>query len=284
VQETVTVLAREGCRGRNSPAVRNASKGEVQERERGCYGTRVFVSLENELVRRTVLMPKRVPHCIPLSFYSLSAPAEASIFSRAFSSSGRLSFEKGAYMADLDLDSMKETIEQLRKDIRKQRLCSLGLFTATLLLAFLIWFRPVTVSASNTDQDGIMHVHGLVVDDSAGHERLRLGAPLPGPLIHGVRVKRNGVLSGILLTDATGTERSGYATEEEGEAFLTLDSQHGQEMTLLSNPGGGVNFDISDPKGNEAAITVFPDGPKLKMKKAKQLIVELPAQPKPDAK
>jgi hypothetical protein len=33
VQETVTVLAREGCRGRNSPAVRSASKGEVQERE-----------------------------------------------------------------------------------------------------------------------------------------------------------------------------------------------------------------------------------------------------------
>ena len=38
-------------------------------------------------------------------------------------------------------------------------------------------------------------------------------------------------------------------------------------MTLLANPGGGVNFDISDPKGNEAEITVFPDDPQFTMKR-----------------
>ena len=172
---------------------------------------------------------------------------------------------------------LQETIHRLEKSNRRHLfLCIISCLTC-LVAVMAIYLRPSIVSASTTDRDGIMHVRGLIVEDATGHERVRLGAPLPDPLIRNRRVKRQGVLSGILLTDATGTERSGYATEEEGEAFLTLDSQHGQEMTLLSNPGGGVNFDISDPKGNEAAITVFPDGPKLKMKKAKQLVVKLPA-------
>ncbi len=180
-------------------------------------------------------------------------------------------------MIEHEVQALRDAIEHLRKENLKQRIICGGSLAATLLVALFVCSRPSSVSASTTDEDGIMHVRGLVVVDAAGHERVLLGAPLPDPLIRNVRVKRQGVLSGILLTDATGTERSGYATEEEGETFLTLDSQRGQEMTLLSNPGGGVNFDISDPKGNEAAITVFPNGPKFKMKKAKQLVVELPA-------
>lgn len=172
---------------------------------------------------------------------------------------------------------LMEEIAVLKKSQRAQRALSAFLVAALFALSVLVYRQPRAVFASTTDRDGVLHVHGLVVEDAKGHERVRLGAPLPDPLIRGVRVKRNGVLSGVLITDATGTERGGYATEEEGEAFLTLDSQHGQEMTLLSNAGGGVNFDISDPKGNEAAITVFPDGPKFKMKRAKQTVVELPS-------
>ncbi len=175
---------------------------------------------------------------------------------------------------------LEKQVEQLRKSNRSQRILCTASCVSTLILSLFVWSHPTSVSASTTDKDGIMHVRGLVVVDASGHERVRLGAPLPGPLIHGVREKRNGVLSGVLLTDATGTERSGYATEEEGEAFITLDSQHGQEMTLLSNAGGGVNFDISDPKKNEAEITVFPDGPRFKMKKAGQVVMDLPSATK----
>jgi len=51
-----------------------------------------------------------------------------------------------------------------------------------------------------------------------------------------------------------------------------------QQVLLLANPKGGVNFDLFDSKGNEAQLLVFPSGPTLTMKKAKQTVLELPAQ------
>jgi hypothetical protein len=137
---------------------------------------------------------------------------------------------------------------------------------------------PAPVQAQvQRDKDGILHVRGLIVEDLNGHERVRLGAPLPDPMIHGVRRKRAGVISGLLISDADGNERGAYVTSDKyGEAFFTLDSEDEQQVLFLANPKGGVNFDLFDSKGNEANITVFPAGPKLMLKKAKNTVVELP--------
>jgi hypothetical protein len=127
------------------------------------------------------------------------------------------------------------------------------------------------------DSGGVLRVRGLVVEDQSGHERLRLGAPLPDPMIHGVRRKRKGPVSGLLISDANGNERGGYvSSDNSGEAFFSLDSEDEQQVLFLANPGGGVNFDLCDSKGNEAEITVFPDGPKFTLKKAQKTVVELP--------
>jgi hypothetical protein len=69
-------------------------------------------------------------------------------------------------------------------------------------LAAMIFGRSTTVMASTTDKDGILHVRGLVVEDGNQHERVRLGAPLPDPMIHGVRYKRKGAVSGLIISDA----------------------------------------------------------------------------------
>jgi|SRR5580704_13177074 hypothetical protein len=180
-------------------------------------------------------------------------------------------------MPDSETARLHEEILQLKRADQTQRVisaiaCSVAISTALMLLD-----RPSTVSASTTGKDGILHVRGLVVEDASGQERLRLGAPLPDPLEHGVRGHRSGEVSGLLITDATGTERGGYVTaDKSNEAFLSLDSQGEQQVLFLANPGGGVNFDLFDKKGNEAAITVFPDGPKFKMKKNHINILELP--------
>jgi hypothetical protein len=59
----------------------------------------------------------------------------------------------------------------------------------------------------------------FVVEDQNGHERLRLGAPLPDPMIHGIRKKRQGAVSGLLISDANGDERGDYVTADAtGEA------------------------------------------------------------------
>jgi hypothetical protein len=117
-----------------------------------------------------------------------------------------------------------------------------------------------------------------------------LGAPLPDPIIHGVRQKRQGAISGLLISDPNGNERGGYVTSDtSGEAFITLDSEDEQEVMLLTNPKGGANFYLRD-KSNSAQMTVFAGekygntqfqgGPEFTMNKAKQTLLELPATPK----
>jgi hypothetical protein len=108
-----------------------------------------------------------------------------------------------------------------------------------------------------------------------------LGAPLPDPMGHGVRIKRQGPISGLIISDANGDEPGGYFTGDQiGEAVLTLDSEDEQQMRFLANPKGVANFDIYDSKGNEAQLTVFPTGPRLMMMKAKTRIFEFPLLPR----
>ena len=139
-------------------------------------------------------------------------------------------------------------------------------------------FLQTTVHAQvQPDKDGILHVRGVIVEDQNGRERVRLGAPLPDPMIHGVRQKRSGVISGLLISDAEGNERGGYVTSDKyGEAFFTLDSEDEQQVLFLANPKGGVHLDLFDSKGNEESMSVFPDGPKLTFTKAKSKVLELP--------
>jgi hypothetical protein len=136
---------------------------------------------------------------------------------------------------------------------------------------------PTPVQAqTQTDKDGILHVRGVVVEDQKGLERVRLGAPVPDPMIHGVRRKRVAPVFGLIISDAAGSERGGFTTNDFGEAFIGLDSEDEQQVLLLANPKGGANFDLFDSKGNEAQLTVFPNGPKLIFKKSKETVLELP--------
>jgi hypothetical protein len=194
-------------------------------------------------------------------------------------------------MNDSELILLREEIRRLRRGHRVHRyFLALSLAGILCLVAIGIG-NPARVSAQSTnDKDGILHIRGLVVEDADGHERLRLGAPLPDPLIHGVRRKRAGAVSGLLITDPDGNERGGYVTSDKaGEAFLTLDSEDDQQVMLLTNPKGGANFYLRD-KANMAQITVFagevygtsqlPDGPKLTLTKARQTLATLPENPK----
>jgi hypothetical protein len=181
-------------------------------------------------------------------------------------------------MSESELTRLLRDVQKLRAGYRVQRWLLTASFVLIALLASVIFGRSTSVLASTTDKEGILHVRGLVVEDGNQHERVRLGAPLPDPMIHGARYKRSGAISGLIISDADGNERGGYVTSDQfGEAFLSLDSEDEQQVLFLANPKGGVNLDIHDSKGNEAQLTVFPDGPKLKMKKMKATVAELPS-------
>jgi hypothetical protein len=89
----------------------------------------------------------------------------------------------------------------------------------------------------------ILTVRGLIVVDEKGVERVRIGSPLPDPMIGGKRFPRNGVVSGILIHDRDGDERGGYVTSDtNGDVFLSLDAKKGQQTIFVANRDGGANL------------------------------------------
>jgi len=183
-------------------------------------------------------------------------------------------------MNEAELALLRHEVERLRGQHRAhQGLLLVAMLASVAGLVIALLGHPHVVTAQSAqEKDGVLHVRGLVVEDQNGRERLRLGAPLPDPMIHGVRRKRMGVVSGLLISDANGNERGGYVTADaSSEAFLTLDSEDEQKMLLLANPKGGVNFVLTNNDGNSIQLTAFPDGPKLTMRKSKQKVLELPA-------
>lgn len=180
-----------------------------------------------------------------------------------------------------DLGRLEREVQRLRYEYRVQRVALVACFSAIVIVSGLYLSKSGSVLASTTDRDGNLHVRGLIVEDQSGRERVRLGAPLPDPMIHGVRYKRQGSISGLNISDADGNERGGIVTSDKyGEAFLALDSENEQQVLFLVNPKGGVNFDLFDGGGNEANLTVFPKGPHFVMKRQREKITELPAQVK----
>ncbi|MEN6534980.1 MAG: hypothetical protein ABFD89_15035 [Bryobacteraceae bacterium] len=183
-------------------------------------------------------------------------------------------------MNEAELVLLRREVDRLRGQHRAhQGLLLVAMLASVASLVIALLGHPHVVTAQSAqEKDGVLHVRGLVVEDQNGRERLRLGAPLPDPLIHGVRQKRMGVVSGLLISDANGNERGGYVTADaSSEAFLTLDSEDEQKMLLLANPKGGVNFVLTNNDGNSIQLTAFRDGPKLTMRKSKQKVLELPA-------
>lgn len=110
--------------------------------------------------------------------------------------------------------------------------------------------------------------------------RVRIAAPLPEPIIMGKERKRDDSISGILLYDALGNERGGYVTDNSvGNAFLTLDSAIGQEVTLVAYPKGGAEFGMNDDEKNKVVMSALKSGPRFRLIRGATAVVDLPSSP-----
>ena len=84
-------------------------------------------------------------------------------------------------------------------------------------------------------------------------------------------------MSGVVLLDANGNERSGYVTSDlSGEVFLSLDSEKAQEALFLVNAGGGGHVSIYDVNRNQARIGVLDGRPTLVLREKGQVAFEQP--------
>lgn len=90
------------------------------------------------------------------------------------------------------------------------------------------------VAGFSARDSGSLTVSELVVVDTQGVERVRIGGDLPDAVVDGRRIERGESAAGVLLYDGNGRERGGYVTfEPSGNAVLTLDDGESRQKTLF---------------------------------------------------
>ena len=172
-------------------------------------------------------------------------------------------------MNEVDLaTALARTQKQLRFVI-----LSLGLVTL-LFVAVSAWQARSIYHLSHPQS---LKLRRLDIVDDHGVSRVILAAPAPPPTLFGKLHHRDGPVSGILLADATGTERGGYVTSDgaEANALLTLDAQGKQTVLLLAEPEGSTLFRIWNQKNGSITMGVN-DQPFLNEHQAGTLVFSAP--------
>ena len=135
--------------------------------------------------------------------------------------------------------------------------------------------------AAGRKEPDTLRLRQLSIVDANDVERVRIGAPLPEPTILGKRYHRDGPISGILLFDAEGNERTGYATSDDyPNVIFTLDSMATQHVLFMAEPQGSPTLMMWDQKG---ALRFFVDEgqPHIRYSRAGEKPVDLvPEAPK----
>jgi hypothetical protein len=113
---------------------------------------------------------------------------------------------------------------------------------------------------------GELRVRAITIVDEHGVERAKIAAPLPDPIVLGKRQRRDDSISGIMIYDSRGNERGGYVTDNSvGNAFLTLDSDRMQQVTLVAYAAGGAELGVQNEKKDAVALSAVDDGARVKV-------------------
>ena len=145
--------------------------------------------------------------------------------------------------------------------------------------------RAVAAPAGAPKIADVLRVRELDVVDRAGVTRVKLAAPLPNATIDGKTLTRGGrpqdTMSGMLLFDAEGVERSGYATSDHGysNVLLTLDDKHKQHAMFIAEPTGATTLRLFNGDTQDRVdVAIGEDGPSLTMIRRGKEIYRQPAR------
>jgi len=180
-----------------------------------------------------------------------------------------------------------DALHRLEKDNRRLhrfvRLASIAV-SATVVLGFA-GYRGQDSTARLREAllgpDSVLQLRGLQIVDARGTTRVRLGAPLPGVIVGGKEMKRVAPLSGMLVMDADGDERGGFAASDgpgdKSEVFIGLDTKEGQATLFLANPHDGANLQLWDQRRNAVRMYATGGSARILVQKEGKLAVRLPA-------
>jgi hypothetical protein len=121
-----------------------------------------------------------------------------------------------------------------------------------------------------------LRVREVIVVDSNGIERVRLGTRLPDAIINGERVHRGEQAAGLLLYDDTGQERGGYVTFSPSRTVaLTLDTRKRQVALFAADADDGAVARLNS--GSDwVELRTGGDGTRLSVGQSGKLSVQLP--------
>lgn len=115
--------------------------------------------------------------------------------------------------------------------------------------------------------------------DDAGITRVRIAAPAPPPIVMGKVKPRDGAVSGIILYDAKGNERSGYVTSDSKDypnVLFTLDDERHERVLFIAEPGGATTLRLFKDKQNMAEMNLVADRPSLRLVENGKVVFHAP--------
>lgn len=170
-----------------------------------------------------------------------------------------------------DMGNLQSQVKVLRREVH----CLTAGCIALACVAVLAQRGNVQADSSPS-----LIVKRLAVVDDKGVERVVIAAPLPDPIVHGKRFKREGAVSGVLIYDPQGNERGGYVTNdgETSGAFLTLDSEDGQVFTAYANASGkdGATVSLQSDKRDSVTLTTY-EQPRIQMRQNGKIVEKIPS-------
>ncbi len=186
--------------------------------------------------------------------------------------------------ADFDL---KSRVARLERNYRVALLiATLSTAVAALAVAGTVsgGANAAAAAASRPKVIDSLRVREINVVDGNGITRVKIAAPLPHATINGQQLKSRGgrpedTISGILLFDAEGVERSGYATVDHGysNVLLTLDDKEKQHALFIAEPTGATTLRLFNGETKDRVdVAITKDGPSISMTRGGEEIYRLP--------
>lgn len=176
-------------------------------------------------------------------------------------------------MLDADANLMLR-VARLERNLRVASVVAAFSSTASVLLVIGAVGSHANAAISKPQPQvlDVLRVRELNVVDGNGITRVKIGSPLPNAVIDGRQETRGGrpadTISGMLLFDAEGVERSGYATADHGysNVMLTLDDKHKQHAMFIAEPTGATTLRLFNADTHDRVdVAVDGNGPSISM-------------------
>jgi hypothetical protein len=174
-------------------------------------------------------------------------------------------------MKTVSLEQLHRRVSVLQGTVSFLAACCMG-------LTVFVWLLQSRENVNAAAPESLT-VKRLAVVDDKGTERIVIAAPLPDPVVQGQRVKRSGVISGIVIYDRAGNERGGYATSDAtSEALITLDSANGDVFKVVANPDSkdGSTLFLFNGKHDGVVLTTYSQ-PRIEMVQSRKIIYKNPS-------